>query len=336
MMKSKRIGYYLQPTPLTDGGFERAIWAEAEGYDDIWFPDGGGMQDAMTLAAAVAGRTSRARLATGIVPVFTRPPAVLATSTLAINQIAPGRFVLGLGSSTHAMVDGWYGGQFEKPVTRVRETVEVTRAMLAGEKSQYEGQTVRSRGFKLAQPIDGHVPIFLAAMGPKMLQLCGETADGVILNNFTPLDRLPYALEQIDIGAKRVGKRVDDIEIAQRVSVIETESPDEAEAFFRTEFSFYGSTEVYRNIITMMGYEDAARGLEEGFRVRNREQILASVPDEALRRLYVWGDRAYCHERVRAFYAAGVDTVVVAPQSPQRDDYQRTAEAFTPKTFSIS
>lgn len=142
----RRIGFYLQPTPLTDGGFERAIWADKVGYDDIWFPDGGGMQDAMTLAAAAAGCTKQARLATGIVPVFTRPPAVLATSTLAINRIAPERFVLGLGSSTHTMVNNWYGGQFEKPMTKVRETVQVVKSLLAGEKTAFEGSTLHSRG----------------------------------------------------------------------------------------------------------------------------------------------------------------------------------------------
>ena len=222
---------------------------------------------------------------------------------------------------------------FEKPLTRVRETVELVRGLFAGEKTRYEGATITSRGFRLKERIKGKVPIFLAAMGPKMLELVGELADGVILNHFTPLDRVPFALECLDRGAKRSGRRVEDLEVAQRVAVCVTEDDAAAREYFRTDFTFYGSTAVYRQIIGLMGYPDAAEEIRKGFEARDRARIMAAAPDEAVERMYVWGDRETCYRRVREFYAAGVHTVAVAPQGVAAEDFDATCEAFRPAAF---
>jgi probable F420-dependent oxidoreductase len=334
MTKQRRLGFFLSPAKQEENTFERALWADEQGYDDIWFPDGYGTADAMTLASAVAARTTRARLATGVTPVFTRVPAILATSTLAINSVAPGRFVLGLGSSTHAMVDGWYGETFAKPLTRMRETVALVRTMLAGAKTDFDGKTIRSHGFRLNAPIEGDIPIFLGAMGPKMLELVGEVADGVVLNHFTPMERMPFALECLDRGAKRAGRRVDDIEIAARICVRVTEDDAQALHSFATDFTFYSSTEIYRNIVTLLGYGDAAKEIAEGFKQRDRQRIMAAAPEELVRQLYVWGDRAHCQARINALFDAGVDTVIVAPQTDNHPDWVSTCEAFTPSAFA--
>lgn len=334
--KRKRLGFFLSPDPQAETGFERALWAEGQGYDDIWFPDGKGTPDALTLAAAVAARTENARVCTGVTPVFTRPAAVLGTSILAIDSIAPDRFVMGLGSSTHAMIDGWYGLHFDKPLTTVRETVELLRAILSGEKTRYQGNSLQSHGFKLGEPVRGRVPIFLAAMGPKMMELVGEIADGVILNHFTPIDRLEFALEHIDRGAKRAGRRVEDIEIAARVCVWVTDDDRAALSSFTTDFSFYGSTAIYQNMIRLMGYERTAVDIAEGFEQKDRQKIIAAVPEEAVRRLYVWGDQSTCHARLKAYYDAGVDSLIVSPQCQTHDDWVTTCEAVTPTALSTS
>lgn len=334
MSHDRRLGFFVSPDPQAESSYERALWAEEQGYDDIWFPDGKGAPDALTLAAAVAARTENARLCTGVTPVYTRPAAVLGTSILAIDSVSPGRFVMGLGSSTHAMVDGWYGQAFGKPLATVRETVEVLRTILAGEKTRYEGSTVRSRGFKLGSPVRGNVPIFLAAMGPKMLELVGEVADGVILNHFTPVDRLDFALEHIDRGAKRAGRRVEDIEIAARVCVWVTNDDDAAWNAFATDFSFYGSTAIYQNMITRLGYGQAAADLAQGFKVRDRQMIMAAVPEALVRRLYVWGDEASCHARLKAYYDAGLDSLIVSPQCADDEDWIATCNAVTPTALS--
>ena len=326
-----RIGLYLWPQ--IDSGVARAEWADAAGYDDVWIGDGGGMQDGLTLAGAVAARTSHLRVCTGIVPVYTRPAAVLATSAQAINAIAPGRFALGLGSSTEAMVARWYGRDFVKPVTAVRETIEVLREIFAGRKTDFEGQVIRSSGFRLLEPIQGEIPILGAAMGPKMLEMVGEFGDGVVLNNFTPLARIPWALEHLDAGAKRAGRRVEDLEVASRVALTVTDDHEAARELFRREVYNYGSTEIYRNIIARIGFGAVAEQLAEGFRRGDRKAILAAIPDELVETLFTWGGEAACQQRVREFVKAGVTTVGIGPMSPEPGEFQRTCEAFAPGRF---
>ena len=113
------------------GTIEMAKWAEAEGYDDLWFADSSGV-DALTTAAAVALNTSRCRIGTAIIPVFSRTPAVLASTAHVLHQLSEGRFILGLGSSSQTMMENWHGLNFEKPLTRVKETVELIQSIAAG------------------------------------------------------------------------------------------------------------------------------------------------------------------------------------------------------------
>ena len=112
-----------------------------------------------------------------------------------------------------------------------------------------------------------------------------------------------------------------------------TDDDETARQFFRTDFSFYGSTAVYRGVIARMGYPEAAEEIRNGFEVRDRARIMAAVPDEAVERMYVWGNRETCYRRIRAFYAAGIDTVAVAPQTTNAEDYDATCEAFRPAAF---
>ena len=126
---------------------EMAKWAEDEGYDDLWFADSGGI-DALTVAAAVALNTERCRIGTAIIPVYTRTPAVFASSCHVLNKLSNGRFILGLGSSSQTMMENWHGLDFEKPLTRVKETTELVKQMLTGVKTGYDGETVKSHGYR--------------------------------------------------------------------------------------------------------------------------------------------------------------------------------------------
>src|SRR5262249_43005732 len=118
------------------------------GYDAIWLAETNG-PDSPSLVGALALATERATLGTGIVPVYNRTPAVLAMTAAPLAGLAPGRFVLGLGSSSHAIVEGWNGVPFERPLARVRETVAILRQALAGEKTSFAGKELCSRGLRL-------------------------------------------------------------------------------------------------------------------------------------------------------------------------------------------
>jgi probable F420-dependent oxidoreductase len=326
-----RIGLMLWPTPGLGAGFERGIWAEAAGFDDLWLPDGEGMQDPLVLAAALGVATKAIRIGTGIVPVFNRPPAVLATGVVATEQRAAGRFVLGLGSSTQNMVDRWYGVPFARPLQRVRETVELLRALFEGGKSAYDGDTLRSHGFRLKERPSRPVPIYLAAMGPRMLRLTGEIADGVVLNDMTTPDRIGWALEQLDLGAKRSGRRVDDLEIVMRRAIAVTERWEEGLEFFRDHLAFYASAPVYQDTLVRLGYGPAIEAVRAGYRDRDRARIRAAVSDEMVERVFTFGPAEHCVGRVRSDYAAGIDTVVVSPQAHDAAGFAKTCEAFAPQ-----
>ncbi len=331
-MRAKRLGLMLWPVPGLEAGFDRGVWAEQAGYDDLWLADAEGLQDPIALAAALGVATNKVRLCTGVVPVFNRPPPVLATGVVAAAERAPGRFVLGLGASTGNMVDRWYGLKYDKPLTRVRETVALLRQILGGEKTNFEGITLRSQGFKLPALPSEPVPIMLGAIGQKMLQLAGEIADGVVLNDFTPPDRMGYALEQLDIGAKRVGRRVEDLEIVKRRALKIAETPVEqaqAHTYFRQHLAFYGSAAAYQEIMLQLGYREAVRSLREGYATRDRARIASAIPDEMVPRIFTSGTAAHCQQSVRADFAAGVDTIVISPQASEAAAFAHTAEIFS-------
>ncbi len=329
--REPRTGLMLWPVPGLDAGFERALWAEQAGYDDIWLADAEALPDPITLAAAIGVATHTCRLCTGIVPVFNRPPPLLATAIVAAEAQAPGRFALGLGSSTQNMIERWYGLPFSQPLLRIRETVVLLRKILAGEKTAFAGRTLSSRGFQLKAVPAAPVPINLAAIGPKMLQLAGEIADGVMLNDFTPPDRLDWALTQIDTGAKRAGRRADDLEIIKRRAFLVVDERESALDFFRNYLGTYGSAPAYQQAMSNLGYDTVVANIRAGYAARDRAAIAAAIPETMIERLFAFGSEDHCRTVRDADFAAGVHTLVVSPQAHTAAQFERAAVALTPQ-----
>jgi len=337
MPRPKRIGLMLWPSPGLDAGFERGRWADEAGFDDLWLPDAEGMLDPIALASALAVSTSRIRICTGVVPVFNRPAPILANEVSAITQFAPGRFVLGLGSSTSNMVDRWYGVPFRTPLTHVREYVALLRQIFAGEKTAFSGQCLRSHGFKLQALPTAPLPIHLGAMGPKMLQLAGEIADGVVLNDFTPFDRLGWAMEQLDIGAKRAGRRAEDLELVKRRAVVVTFSAEEqtqALEIFRRHFAFYASAPVYQERMLQLGYSAAVDEVRAGYAARDRARVTRAITDEMVSRMFLFGSADHCRAQLRQHFAGGIDSIAVSPQADTAAAFARAAEEFARARFA--
>jgi probable F420-dependent oxidoreductase len=335
MAVARRIGLTVNVLEHGGGILDDVLWAEEQGYESFWFRDGRGSADAFTLAAAAAARTRRIRIALGIVPVFTRPPAVLATSAATMTHLAPGRFVLGVGASSHAMIEGWYGTPFVKPKTRVRETVYLLRKMLAGERIDWKGETLYSRGFRLSVPVQGPVPIYLAALRPGMLELAGEIGDGVILN-LAPVKALPRMLEHIDAGAKRSGRRVEDLEIAILLNTYVTGDVARARKDFAAVAASYYSTPVYNQFLAWCGYEAEAKRITEGFAQKDRSKTLGTLSDELLHELAAMGDADACRAMARNYWSAGVTTPIVISGSPHKEEHRATLQAFTPAAMGAA
>src|SRR5262245_29769490 len=184
---------------------EVAQKAEREwGYDAIWLAETAG-PDSFALAGALATETERCTIGTAIVPVYNRTPAVLAMSSATVQQLSRGRFVLGLGSSSHAIVGDWNGVPFEQPLAHVRECVAILRQALAGQKTDFAGAAFRSKGFRLGNVPKQPVPIYLAGLREKMLRLAGAIGVGLIVNLF-PVTALPQILGAYRAGAAEAGR----------------------------------------------------------------------------------------------------------------------------------
>lgn len=310
---------------------EMAKWAEDEGYDDLWFADSSGV-DALTTAAAVALKTERCRIGTAIIPVYSRTPAVLASTTHVLNKLSNGRFILGLGSSSQTMMENWHGQKFEKPLTRVKETTLLVKQMLTGEKTDFDGQTVSSHGYRQLPLPEGSQPVYMAALRGKMLEAAAEFSDGVIVNLF-PKDAFPKMLEHIRIGAERAGKNVEDIEIACRHQVIVTDDKESARNFIRAAFAPYYATPVYNSFLSWAGYEDVAAVIREGWAERDRAKTTGALDDKLVDDIAILGSMEECHERIRAYAEAGITTHIISCVSPK--EAKATYEAFTAKHFSF-
>ena len=314
-----------------DQTIELAKWGEAEGYDDLWFSDSSGV-DALTMAAAVALNTERCRIGTAIIPVYSRTPAVLASTTHVLNKLSKGRFILGLGSSSQTMMENWHGQKFEKPLSRVKETTQLIKSMLSGEKSDFDGKTVTSHGYRQL-PLDAdEQPVYMAALRGKMLEAAAEFSDGVILNLF-PKGALPRMMEHIRIGAERAGKKIEDVEIVCRHQVVVTDDKPAARNLIRAGFAPYYATPVYNAFLAWAGYEDVANTISEGWAAKDRAKTTGALDDALIDEIALIGSMEECQDKIRELGEGGITTHIISCVSPT--EAQATYDAFTGNKFSF-
>ncbi|MGB2691684.1 MAG: LLM class flavin-dependent oxidoreductase, partial [Thermodesulfobacteriota bacterium] len=184
---------------------EIAQLAEDLGYDSIWVPEMWG-RDAFSIIGLLAAHTKKIKLATGIIPIFSRSPAVIAQTIATLDEISDGRMMLGLGTSGPIVIENWHGMAYEKPLQRTREYVEIIKMILNSERVNYEGEIFKLKNFRLQfKPVRKNIPIFIAAMGSKNIQLTGEVADGWI-PFLVPPEHLEIGMKELLSGAEKVGK----------------------------------------------------------------------------------------------------------------------------------
>lgn len=310
MIERKRIAVTLPIGPDIGDSIAVVKWAEANGIDDVWFSDAMA-PDSLTMVAVVAPHTQRMRVGVAVTPVYTRTPAVFAATANVLAQMLPGRFVLGLGSSSQAIMERFNGIPLEKPLTRVRETAIMVRSMLAGEKSDFALTTLNSRGYR-QEPLPEPPPIYLAALRPKMIEMAAEVGDGVVFNLW-PKKALPKMMEHVEAGARRAGKRLEDVEIVNRSFVMVTDDVEAGRAQFRNYYTPYYANPVYNDFLKWAGYEGEAEGVLAGWAARDRELSTSSITDEIIDAVAIIGSAEEVHERVREQTAAGIDTTIVSP-----------------------
>lgn len=294
------LGIALRDTGLALADLRTlARGADDAGYSTIWIPELAS-RDALMTAAMVGCSTKSARVATGIVPVFSRNPVALALAAATAAEACEGRFVLGLGTGHRSSAEAWFGG-WQHPRRRLRETIDVVRRILAGERVSHDGE-VHVDGFHLASsPVQ--VPIVVGALSPRSLRLAGEMADGVLLEWMTPegLERSALLTRE---AAADTGRTVT-VSAYVRVAVADTEDErHDALAALRDEVYLYASLPAYARSLRLHGHVRAVDRLHDGDE---------SALDELVDTLCVWGDADAVRSRIAELQRTGLDEIVVHP-----------------------
>ena len=267
--------------------------AEAAGYTDFWSGETNG-PDGFTPLALSAAWTEKARLGTGVVGVFQRGPALLAQEASALADASEGRFVLGIGSSSDRIVEGWNGIPFERPLSRVRDTVEFLRTALEGERT--------SSGFKLELKPAHRVPIVLAALRGKMLDLAVERADAAF-SNFLPLSGLPKVTAQITDAPEG-------FELLCRFFCLPGER-EAVEPLARFMFASYATVPVYANFFRWLGFGEKIDPMVAAWEAGDRQAASAAAPWDLIEETFIFGEPAEMKERIEAFVEGGVTLPVL-------------------------
>jgi probable F420-dependent oxidoreductase len=262
------------------------------GYDSVWSAESTEF-DGFTPLVVAAQNSTRLRLATGIVNVYTRGPALLAQTAAAVANVSNGRFVLGLGASSNVIVEQWNGIPFRRPLTKVEETVEYLRTVLAGERG--------IGGFRLASPPEQPVPIVLAALRDRMLSLAARVADGAF-TNFLPLSRTAQVVEAFAAPEKELACRFFSIDGPE----------DEALVAAKRIFVAYATVPVYTEFFRWLGFGDEIDPVVEAWSDGDRKQALQLAPDALVRDVFLLGPVEAQRERLEAFGDAGITTAVLA------------------------
>lgn len=280
---------------------------EERGYDSVWSAESTDL-DGFTPLVVAAQHSERLRLATGIVNVYTRGPALLAQTAAALADVSRGRFVLGLGASSNVIVEEWNGIPYERPLAKVRETVEYLRKVLAGERGD--------GGFRLPSPPQKPVPIVLAALRERMLRLAAAVADGAF-TNFLPVGSVRQVVEAFGAPEKELACRFFSFH------------GDDALAAAKRTFVGYATVPVYTEFFRWLGFGDEVEPVVAAWNGGERRRAVELAPEPLVRDIFLLGPVEAQRERLAEFAAAGIDTGVLALSCPPAQ-VRALVDAFAP------
>ncbi|MGE5596416.1 MAG: LLM class F420-dependent oxidoreductase [Hyphomicrobiales bacterium] len=300
------------------------VEAERMGVDVVWSAESWG-HDAATPLAFMAARTSRIKLGSGIMQISARTPANTAMTAMTLASMSGGRFILGLGASGPQVVEGWHGQEFGRTVTRLREVVAIVRLAISGERVQYngklyqlprpggEGKAIRS-GAK-PQP---NIPIYLATLSPKSLELTGELADGWVGTSFMP-EHADVFFDHIRAGAQKAGRQFEALDLQAGGVVafgddVERLIPPRKPGLAFT-LGAMGSRQhnFYNAAYQRAGYQEIAQEAQRLWLDGQREEAAKIIPDEMVLQTNLLGTEAMVRGRIRAYRDAGITTLRIDP-----------------------
>lgn len=299
--------------------------ADRLGLDTVWSAEAWGM-DAVASLGYLAAKTERIRLGSGIMQISARTPAATALTALSMAQLSDDRFTLGLGVSGPQVVEGLHGDSFAHPLARLREYVAIVRMGLAGERFVYDGDHYvlprpggEGKALKPSIPPRPDLPIYLATLGPKSLELTGEVADGWVGTSFIA-EHADVLLDPIRAGAARAGRTLDDIDVQVSAQPLVSDDVDRLIERARPGMAFTlggmgsATTNFYNAAYSRAGYGDVAAEVQRLWVEGDKAAAVAAVPDELVLSAYLIGTGSMVRDRVAAYARAGVDHLRLAPQ----------------------
>jgi F420-dependent oxidoreductase-like protein len=316
-MSSMQVGIAAQVASSADADFVRD--AERMGAVSAWVAETWG-QDVFTPLAYLAARTERIGLGSAIAQLGARSPAMLAMSAMSLQLLSDGRFRLGVGTSGPQVMEGWHGVRFDSPVATTRETIEIVAAVAAGERLTHAGRVYQlplpggtGRALRSALP-PTPVPVYIAALGPRNLELAGEIADGWIGNVFMP-EHAEVFLDRLRAGAARACRTLASLDLVIPVAV---EFTDDVEAAVSRHASGYAFTigamgspdrNFYNAALARQGYEDDVRAVQGLWLAGRREEAAHRVPPEIGAKTNLIGTAGMITDRLRRYRDSGITTL---------------------------
>jgi alkanesulfonate monooxygenase SsuD/methylene tetrahydromethanopterin reductase-like flavin-dependent oxidoreductase (luciferase family) len=291
--------------------FDYVEIAEDRGLDSIWVGESYGAA-AVPLLTRLLGHTDSIDVCSGILNVYARTPALVAMTANSLADVDGGRFRLGLGTSGPAVIERFHGVDFDRPLRRTREYVEIVRAFQSGDRVDYDGDLFELSGFALDADRTYDTPIYLAAMGEQNRTLTGRVADGWI-PLMVPNTALDDALEAVRAGADRAGRRLSDVDVAPWVpTCISERDPAAAREAVRSLIGFYVGAmgDYYANAATAFGFGDEADAIRNGWRDNRQAGADAAVTDEMVHAFGAAGRPAEAAASYEGFVDAGADSPV--------------------------
>ena len=310
---------------------ELAIMADGLGYSCVTMGESWG-EDAFTSLAQIAAVTKRIKIGTSIVPVFARSPANLAMTALNMDVMSKGRFFLGLGASGKLVIEDLHGEKFSKPITRIREYVDILRKAMNGERLDHSGEFFEINRFRLRfTPHRPDLPIYIASLSPPSLKMTGEIADGWLPIFLAP-SRMDAAVSQLKEGAESVGRSLDDITISPQVSIYVTDNPDLARDRERPHISFYigGMGVFYHQYMHRIGFGEEADMVRKAYLDKERGKAASLVTDEMVDATTIIGTPEECAAQMQNFFDAGVDEIRLVLNEDAKEAYEATIQSLAP------
>jgi alkanesulfonate monooxygenase SsuD/methylene tetrahydromethanopterin reductase-like flavin-dependent oxidoreductase (luciferase family) len=288
--------------------------AESLGYESAWVAEGhGGDQFAILGACAQATRTIK--LGTAISSVFVRSATTIGMAAATVDQLSGGRFILGLGSSHRVQVEPEHGVAFVQPTARLRDTIAIVRGLLRDGVVSHRGEVVTIERFELwFPPLRPEIPLYVAALFPRLLEIAGGLADGVLLTWPTPLT-IARAVEHVAIGARQAGRSAGAVDVASLIPCSIADTMVAARDAMRPAVALYaGFFPRYNRLLAEAGFSDAVRAIKDVYDRDGREAAAKVVPDELIDAVALAGTPDDCRERLAAYRRAGLALPIVSPR----------------------